>query len=54
MDSEGVAGVLCFMIGLLLIQIVVVWVWGIEPALRGLETLFERPSEQASAERVRA
>jgi putative MFS transporter len=27
------------MIGLLVIQIVVVWAWGIEPAKRGLETL---------------
>jgi len=36
----GVGGVLAFMIALLLIQIGVVWVWGIEPARRGLENLF--------------
>ena len=34
-----VGGVLSFMIGLLVIQIAVVWAWGIEPAKRGLETL---------------
>ncbi|HEX6440936.1 MAG TPA: MFS transporter [Stellaceae bacterium] len=53
-SAYGVGGVLCFMIGLLVIQILVVWAWGIEPALRGLETLFERPSEQPISERVRA
>jgi MFS transporter, putative metabolite:H+ symporter len=37
--AYGVAGVLAFMIGLLVIQIVVVWGWGIEPARRGLEQL---------------
>jgi putative MFS transporter len=37
--AYGVAGVLAFMIGLLVIQIVVVWGWGIEPARRGLEEL---------------
>jgi MFS transporter, putative metabolite:H+ symporter len=35
----GVAGVLALMIGLLIIQIIVVAVWGIEPAKRGLEEL---------------
>jgi putative MFS transporter len=35
----GVAGVLALMIGLLIVQIVVVAVWGIEPAKRGLEEL---------------
>ena len=35
----GVGGVLALMIGLLAIQIVVVAVWGIEPANRGLEEL---------------
>ena len=35
----GVAGVLALMIGLLVIQIIVVAVWGIEPAKRGLEEL---------------
>jgi MFS transporter, putative metabolite:H+ symporter len=37
--AYGVAGVLAFMIGLLVIQIVVVWGWGIEPARHGLEQL---------------
>ncbi|MGH6968925.1 MAG: MFS transporter, partial [Stellaceae bacterium] len=35
----GVSGVLAMMIGLLVIQIVVVWAWGIEPAKRRLEDL---------------
>ena len=35
----GVGGVLSLMIGLLVIQIFVVWAWGIEPAKRGLEAL---------------
>jgi putative MFS transporter len=37
--AYGVAGVLAFMIGLLIIQIIVVAGWGIEPAKRGLEEL---------------
>ncbi len=37
--SYGVAGVLSLMIGLLIIQIVTVAVWGIEPAQRRLEEL---------------
>lgn len=37
----GVGGVLTLMIGLLVIQIVVVWAWGIEPARSGLEQLFD-------------
>jgi MFS transporter, putative metabolite:H+ symporter len=40
-QGYGVAGVLSLMIGLLAIQIAVVWAWGIEPAKRGLETLSE-------------
>ncbi len=40
--TYGVGGVLSFMIGLLVIQIVIVWAWGIEPARRGLETLIAR------------
>jgi putative MFS transporter len=39
LQASGVVGVLSFMIGLLVIQIVVLWAWGIEPAKRGLETL---------------
>jgi putative MFS transporter len=35
----GVGGVLGLMIGLLVLQIIVVAIWGIEPANRGLETL---------------
>jgi MFS transporter, putative metabolite:H+ symporter len=45
----GVAGVLAFMIGLLVIQIVIVAAWGIEPARRGLEEL---ESEGAGATRA--
>jgi putative MFS transporter len=37
--AYGVGGVLSFMIALLIIQILVVWAWGIEPARRGLEAL---------------
>ena len=37
--AYGVGGVLALMIGMLLIQIIVVAVWGIEPARRGLEEL---------------
>jgi putative MFS transporter len=37
--SHGVTGVLGLVIGLLIVQIVVVAVWGIEPANRGLEEL---------------
>jgi MFS transporter, putative metabolite:H+ symporter len=53
-SAYGVGGVLYLMIGLLIVQIIVVAAWGIEPALRGLETLFERAPEQPAAERVRA
>jgi putative MFS transporter len=37
--SNGVAGVLGLMIGLLVVQIVVVAIWGIETRRRGLEEL---------------
>ncbi|HXZ02904.1 MAG TPA: MFS transporter [Stellaceae bacterium] len=37
--AYGVAGVLAFMIALLVVQIAVVALWGIEPARRGLEDL---------------
>ncbi len=39
--AYGVGGVLAFMIGLLVVQIVIVAAWGIEPARRGLEELEE-------------
>jgi putative MFS transporter len=51
--AYGVAGVLAFMIGLLVIQIVVVWGWGIEPAKRGLEDL-EQGGPVSSRRPVRA
>ena len=35
----GISGVTSLMIALLLVQIVAVWLWGIEPARRGLEEL---------------
>jgi len=37
--AYGISGVTSLMIGLLLIQIVAVLAWGIEPAKRGLEEL---------------
>ena len=43
----GVGGVLGFMIGLLVIQIIVVAGWGIEPARRGLEEI-ETPDGTAT------
>lgn len=46
----GVPGVLGLMIGLLVIQIIVVALWGVEPAKRGLEDL-EREAGTASAAR---
>jgi len=45
--AYGVGGVLLFMIRLFVVQIVVVWAWGIEPAKRGLETLSSRTEELA-------
>ena len=35
----GISGVTSLMIALLIVQIVAVWLWGIEPARRGLEEL---------------
>ena len=49
--AYGVGGVLLFMIGLLVVQIVVVWAWGIKPARCGLETLSNR-TEELSAQAV--
>jgi len=37
-------GVVGLMIGLLVVQIIVVWAWGIEPAKRGLEDLVAKPA----------
>ena len=47
----GVAGVLGFMIALLVIQIIVVAVWGIEPARRGLEDLERGDDAQTASPR---
>ncbi|MBI3517655.1 MAG: MFS transporter [Proteobacteria bacterium] len=41
--SYGVTGVLALMIGLMLLQIVVVWGWGVEPAGRRLEEVGATP-----------
>ena len=41
-QSYGIAGVLALMIALLVIQIVVVWGWGVEPRQRSLEELDSR------------
>ena len=37
MGSSGLPGVIWLMIGLVLVQILVVWAWGVEPRNRGLE-----------------
>src|SRR6201996_4602458 len=37
MASSGLPGVIWFMIGLVVVQILVVWAWGVEPRNRGLE-----------------
>jgi putative MFS transporter len=39
MASSGVPGVIWLMIGAVVIQIVVVWAWGVEPRNRGLEDI---------------
>jgi putative MFS transporter len=39
MTDYKLPGVVSLMIGLLVIQIIIVWAWGIEPAKRGLEEL---------------
>ncbi len=46
--ADGVAGVLALMIGLLIVQIIVVARWGIEPAKRGLEELDADVAERAT------
>jgi MFS transporter, putative metabolite:H+ symporter len=46
--ADGVAGVLALMIGLLIVQIIVVARWGIEPAKRGLEELDADGAEPAT------
>jgi putative MFS transporter len=45
--AYGVGGVLGLMIGLLVIQIIVVAIWGIEPAKRGLEELDDKSADAA-------
>jgi putative MFS transporter len=39
MGSYGLPGVIWLMIGLVVIQILVVWAWGVEPRNRGLEEI---------------
>jgi putative MFS transporter len=48
----GVGGVLALMIALLLVQIVVVAAWGIEPAKRGLEELEAVPAQDEGSPRT--
>jgi putative MFS transporter len=48
MVTYHLPGVMGLMVGLLAVQIVLVWVWGIEPARRGLEE-FERAGLPAGA-----
>lgn len=50
--NSGVAGVLALMIALLVIQIIVVALWGIEPARRRLEELEDEPSGAETAPRA--
>jgi putative MFS transporter len=51
---HGVAGVQALMIGLLVVQIVVVALWGIEPANRGLEELEGEATADAAPRRANA
>jgi len=44
MTSYKLPGVISLMIGLLVVQIIVVWVWGIEPAKRSLESVEVKPA----------
>ena len=44
MTSYKLPGVISLMIGLLVVQIVAVWVWGIEPAKRSLESVEAKPA----------
>jgi putative MFS transporter len=43
-QNYKVGGVLALMIGLLVIQIVAVWAWGVEPRQRALEELDTAPA----------
>ncbi len=47
--SHGIGGVLCLMIGLLIVQIVVVLIFGVEPKKRRLEELEEMDSEGSAS-----
>jgi putative MFS transporter len=44
MKSYKLPGVISLMIALLVVQIILVWAWGIEPAKRGLEDLDAKPA----------
>jgi MFS transporter, putative metabolite:H+ symporter len=50
-EANGIAGVMALMVGLLLVQIVAVWAFGIEPKNRSLEEL---KGEEPTAELARA
>jgi putative MFS transporter len=50
--SYGVGGVLSLMIGLLIIQILAVWAWGVEPAKRSLEELETESDTSGGAPRA--
>ncbi len=47
MVNYKLPGVIGLMIGLLIVQIVVVWLWGIEPAKRSLESVEAENAERA-------
>jgi putative MFS transporter len=51
-EARGVAGVMSLMIGLLVVQIITVWVLGIEPRHRSLEELKGEETVPALLERV--
>src|ERR1700759_2121267 len=50
-EANGIAGVMALMVGLLLVQIVAVWAFGLEPKNRSLEEL---KGEEPTAELARA
>src|ERR1700704_2340238 len=53
-QTYGVSGVLALMVGLLVVQIVAVWGWGVEPRQRSLEELDSAIPLSAGAEIMKA
>jgi MFS transporter, putative metabolite:H+ symporter len=52
MTSYGLPGVVWLMIGLVIIQIVAVWAWGVEPARRSLEDVEQETGPSGGAPRT--